>query len=214
MANVSVQNCMSWSLLYYGTRHPSRARRLAVNALMLTALLGVYGIWTDFVPSATWSKTGLVISVLASGALAIGVCRGYVSGHIPYGPTATTRLRRGLVLLLIPPFVFGLAWLVVVRSVPDLLTRWREPSHVVTVTLRKGRSYSRRTCDNQIRGDYFGFIPGHVCVSDSAFRVLPEEGPMTISGSSSIFGVHVHSITPARANNLLEPTLEANAAQQ
>jgi hypothetical protein len=205
---------MSWNLLYYGSLYPSKTRRIAVNALTVCAVLCVYGLWTDFVPAATWSRVGLGLALILSGGLSLCICHGYMSGRIPYGPTATTQLRRGLVLSMIPAVVFGLTWVVIVRSIPDLLTRWREPSEVVTVMLRKGKSYSRRTCDNKITGEYLGFFPGHVCVSDSTFHSLPQEGPMTIRGSSSVLGVHVQSITPASANKLLEPTLETNAAQQ
>jgi hypothetical protein len=64
MLGGSAELSMSFNRLYYGTLHPSRSRRLAVNALVGSALLSVYGLWTDFVPSATWSRVGSGLSLL------------------------------------------------------------------------------------------------------------------------------------------------------
>jgi hypothetical protein len=46
------------------TLHPSRSRRLAVNALVGSTLLSVYELWTDSVPSAMWSRVGSALSLL------------------------------------------------------------------------------------------------------------------------------------------------------
>ena len=44
---------MEWNVLYYGDLQPSRARKIAINAMIATVLLGVYVVRTDFVPTAS-----------------------------------------------------------------------------------------------------------------------------------------------------------------
>ena len=191
---------MSWNLLAYGSDAPSRARRLTVNAILAAALVAIYGLWTDFVPARVMHIAGTTLAIAATVATTLVLWRGYLTGAIPYGPTATTRVRRTIVLLAIPLFAFMITWTILVRSIPDLLTRWTTRSSSFAVELRRAHGIGRRACDLQVRGEYLGFMPGHICVTAATFEKLPEKGLMIIRGRTSVLGTHIVAVEPMPAD--------------
>jgi hypothetical protein len=181
---------------------------------LLFTSLGLYGLWTDFVPSEDWDQRGLFVSVfvatVVSAYLWVGFLTGSLSGMADYRLSHKVILLTGLSTL-----AFVVAWSVVVRSIPDIVTR--QSAEVATELVVLQKSYQdrrRRRCDYRVSGSRLGAFPGHICVAPSVFSALPESGPMRLEGRISVFGMHVNSVLPASANKLLEPTLETNAVQQ
>lgn len=177
-------------------------------------LAGLYGLWTDFVPSEGWSRRGLVLALFVAAAVTIylwwGFLTGRISGMADYRPSHRFILLTGLSML-----AFAIAWSVVVRSIPDIVTRLSTEIAAESTVLRKSyQDRRRRRCNYRVSGSRLGAFPGHICVTPSEFSALPEQGQMRLAGPVSFFGMHVESVLPASANKLLEPTLETNAAQQ
>jgi hypothetical protein len=204
--------------MLHSRRNQASPASLAMPAQMkiwlLFMSLGLYGLWTDFVPSESWSRRGLLVAsfvaAVVSAYLWIGFLRGRLSGMADYRLSHKVILLTGLSML-----AFAVAWSVIVRSIPDIVTRQSAEVAAESVVLRKSyQDRRRRRCDYRVSGSRLGAFPGHICVTPSVFSALPENGPMRLEGRISFFGMHVDSVLPASANKLLEPTLETNAAQQ
>jgi hypothetical protein len=191
---------MYWKYLMYGSGTPSRARRLTTNTIVSVVLAAIYGLWTDFVPTRLTQIAGTSLAVAATATITWTLVRGYLTGRIPFGPTATTRVRRASVLCAIAPVVFIFSWIVLVRSIPDLLIRWIAQPTSLVVELHKVRGLSRRACDYQVRGEYLGIMPGHICVQPQTFEKLPEAGLMTLRVRTSTIGTHIIAVEPAPDN--------------
>jgi hypothetical protein len=159
---------MDWHLGMYRTITPSRARRLAMSTVMITALLAVYGARTEFVPSKLGADFGFFVSAAVTLVSAPYLWHGYYTGRIPWGRKPKRLITRTLCLAFIPLVIFGLSWLISVRAVPDIAARPFGTHTSRSLELEASYRPRRRSCDHQLRGDQLRF-PWYLCVSPSEF---------------------------------------------
>lgn len=189
----------TWKTLYFGSESPSPSRRRATHGLMVVLAFIAYGYFTDFVVSPWGAKVGLYASAVTTSVVTLYLWYGFAVGKIPFGLTTTSRTRKAFGLLLLPLFIFGFGWVLFSRSIPDIITRLvGEPLSIYT-ELEKDHSYRRRQCDYQVRGDYLSF-PGYICVFPSQFDRLPDKGLMSLTGSATVFGMHVTTVEAKKAD--------------
>lgn len=183
-----------WHVGIYGTLNPSRARRLAINSLLGTTFLAVYGGWTDFVPSALVADGGLYLAAAVGLSVGLFVSHGYATGRFAWqgNPGLLARLLCYAALLVA---FYCVAWLVIVRAVPDVITYIFGTHNSRIMVLEASHDGSRRTCDYQLQGPELTF-PGHICISGPEFYGFPPRGEVILRGKSTFLGMHVSHVEP------------------
>lgn len=184
-----------------GRSSSTRAQWLVACVLAVAALLCVYGLWTEFVPSALGARCGLWLSLAVALPLSFFAWRGYLGESFPRGQGLRRQIGWLSYLAAIPLVTFGILWVVSVRAVPDIAARIIGTQTSVNMELRASHAYRKYSCDYQLHGDPLSF-PGYICVSSSQFSQFPEQGEMTLSGPATSFGMHVSRVEAAPSQRL------------
>ena len=177
----------------YGDVNPSRGHRIAATVLFGSLLLLTYGLATDFVPSALVAKVGLHLSAALSLALVVFIAHGIATGRFEWDD------RQGR-----PPYVrafiatFILVWPILVRAVPDILTRIFGTYESKSMIMEARYDKHSRSCDHQLRGEELVF-PAYLCVPDEEVGRYAPFGEVILSGPSTMLGLHVSYIEPGGA---------------
>jgi hypothetical protein len=178
-----------WRVEGYGSVNPSRGRRIAATVVFGSLLLVPYGLGTDFVPSALVAKVGLYLSAAMSLAFVLFAAHGVATGRFE-------RDERQGRLSYVLGFVgiYCLIWPVLVRAVPDILTRMFGSYESRSIVM-EARYERTRSCDHQLRGEELVF-PGYICVPDDEVGRYAPLGEVILSGPSTKLGLHVSHIEP------------------
>lgn len=172
----------------------ARFRQVKVLVIFFLAMgLAMHGVIADFRSSDGWSKSSgwLSAAALAVSLILLIRARGLASLRNQRSTMSyATYFAFAFVIL------WGITWLAIGRSLPDLYTRIAgEPRSITAdLQLRDGG----RKCRHEIRGAYFqGRFPGRYCASAAEAQPLPRSGIMRLQVRESWFGTHIDRIEPA-----------------
>ncbi|MCP1650053.1 hypothetical protein [Pseudomonas nitroreducens] len=196
---------MTWKTVFLGSESPSKERLTWVIGMYVALAMFAFGAITDFVPAPGWhsSGTSIAIAVTVVGTLAFYVC--LVLGRIPTKAGASA-WRKWLAGLIVPPVLFFVIWLGVVRGAGDLYSRWIGRSIQIEAVLTKEHFNSRRGCDYRLEGPVLrvGF-PNYLCVNRGQFAALPQSASYHLVGRSSGLGFHIDEIRASSGEQIFSP---------
>lgn len=185
-----------WRVQVYGSLTPSRGQRIVAAVVAGCFLLVAYAVWTDFVPSAMVATVGIYLSAVVSLTLILFHAHGIATHRFEWEGVPGMRSRL-LTYVLVFVGTYCFAWLILVRAVPDILTRVFGTYESKSLILEASYAERRKQCDHQLRGEELAF-PGYLCVPvDQVGRFAPL-GEVILSGPSSALGLHVSLIEPGR----------------
>lgn len=192
---------MSLSEYYYGKENPSPIRKLATHSMMCSLALCAYGWWADFIPSSDWMHQGFYLSIVSAVVMTVFLYWGYGTGRLEMN-RGSSKPNKICALIILPFFIFGFFWLILIHGLADLITLSIGSFHRETVILVKEHSVSRRSCHYRLNGEALNrALPNYICVSGSFYDALPAGSvSITLEGKSTFFGFHIQRIYHNNAN--------------
>ena len=190
---------MEWRVGMYGSLNPPRSRVIVVNSLLGSMLFAGYGFWTDFLPSPLVDKFGTYLAIAISLALGGYTAHGYSTGRFAWFKRPGWIARKACYAA-ITIGIYCMAWLILVRAAPDVVTRVFGTDGSTTLLLDSSYDHRRKSCDFQLRGPELGF-PWHICLPLSHPGHFAAHGDVLFSGKSTALGLHVSHIEPIAVLN-------------
>lgn len=201
---------MPRSELHYGKESP--IRKFAIHSMMCSLAICAYGWWADFIPSSDWMYQGFYLSIASAIVITFFLYWGYGSGRLEMG-RSSSKPNKICALLILPFFIFGICWLVLIHGLADLITVSIGTVHRETVILVKEHSISRRSCHYRLNGEALDrALPNYVCVSGSFYDALPTSSvSITLEGKITFFGFHIQQIYYNHENPVLNQETQSNS---
>jgi hypothetical protein len=180
----------------FSERPADEKRRIIIGVALPFLILGGcwYGSSADFLSSTAWAR--LSWWVAAAGTL-LGLFLLMRNGGF-----ASLRNRHGTAgYLVMFGFVFAVfvacGWLVIGRSLPDVVTRLFGRARQSTFILYAEDRSGAKSCQRRVTGELFAErFPGFYCPSNEDFARLPTSGPMLVTAHETWFGTHIDRIEP------------------
>jgi len=105
-------------------------------------------------------------------------------------------------------------WMIVVRVVPDAMTRMVGVAASVVIPLTAEHSSSRRRCDYRLDGPALRrAAPADLCISSTAVAPFPMDVTATLSGRKTLFGLHIDSVADIKSADNASKADAGNATQ-
>lgn len=182
------------SVPVWGVENPNRKRRIVVVAAFVvisSSLLGYY--WVDFIPSAEWNATVLVIAASLSLATLFWIAR-----TLRQRPPADTRLRARLMLvwgcIVVAAVVSWFTWSSLAQGFGYLLTLAHGKETTRSALLNKVDDFGLDKCRFRLEGPALARkVPDHLCITGTDYERISKEGPFVLLGTESWFGFNVTS---------------------
>ncbi len=192
---------MKLSKLFFGEENPSLSRRITLLSILAVTLLSSYGMWTDFIPSATWMQWGFYLSTAGTALITVYLYWGYGTGRMEI-PKGISKSKKVLFFLLLPFLMLFILWLALVHGVADAVTLAIGNHYQKSALLLKEHTSSRRSCNYRLTGEALdSAFPNYICISSSAYDALPTYPvSTTLEGKITALGFHVQSIYRNDAN--------------
>jgi hypothetical protein len=187
-----------YELRKFSDRSPEEKRQvvIVVGSMFLMLAWCWHGLAASFWSSPTWSRVNWWV---AAAITALGL-------FLLLRRTGLTSLRNQrstaayfVMFLFVFLMLTGFSWLIVARSLPDLVTRVMGTRREFTAELSKKVDVRNRSrsCDHHIAGPLFdGRFPSRYCPDDEELARLPQAGPMRVIVRESWFGIHIDRIEP------------------
>ena len=204
---------MAWKDRWYGGNR-SAAHRYLTNGLVLGAIAGAYGYSVNFVSSSLWWTAGSSLALGVTIVCLVAIVHGFKTGRLTSQPSISLPLRFGG-LLGLAALVFCISWLLIVRAVPDTITRIVGVNAEFTVPLTAvySRGTKSRRCEYRLEGEFLErAFPGRRCVS-SSFAPFPSDVNITLQVKTTALGMHIVRFEQASANKRLQATRETRAPE-
>ncbi len=172
-----------------------------INATFIITSIGTgFVIFThNFVASPNIARFSIYAS-LALTLVSMAIVRyWYTKGWWSPAPTwyKSSLLKKIILLLLTPLFVFALFWSNLGTSIPQLFTAILGTYNVEKDIVIKSRHYSRRKCHYQLEPKSIDAIFFHYCISESLYNRLPTgEIEAELILKQSALGYTVEDIRP------------------
>lgn len=163
--------------------------------VMLGALVPVFH--RSFIPTVSWQKTALVLSVLLTLATMAWLWSLHRQGlWRPEGPWLTYGpLKRLLMTPLCLAFVILMLWLDIAITLPVAYTQLVHEQATRSATVQKKRGTGRRSCRHQLEITQQRFIFFEFCLDKESFEALPDGAlPAQLAVRRSIFGEEVDAL--------------------
>lgn len=185
---------MSWKTAVIGSESPSKERLAWVLCMYFTLGMFGYGAITDFVPAPAWQSFGAYIAAAVTAIVLLVFIVNLALGRVPL-KDKNSFWRKWLAILALPPILYFVVWLGVVRGAADLYSCWVGRAAQVEAVLTKERVHSRRACDYRLVGPSLraGWLD-YLCVRAVQFDALPETALYRLVGRASSLGFHIDEI--------------------
>ncbi len=197
---------MSLMKSFYGAEEPSLTRLAVFSLLYVFMGLFFYGMWADFVPSPSWSRTGLIASGIISVSASAVLVFVYSTGKASFRP-GTSRFMKAFSYLVMPLVFFCISWGGVVHGIGAVYTETIGTPVELKISASKKIKKSFRFCDYRLYAPKLDTaFPEYLCITESEYSSLPTKFEMTLRGKKTGFGFSA-SWHVGDANNVVNGTL-------
>jgi len=156
-----------------------------ISYVVVLALVGL-GWWSDFSPSAEWSKTG--------GYLALGLGTLYCLLSVWTLLTNKLKVKEGewrkyAAALFAPIVLYPAFWLATVHGFGFVSTQISFEPEERKVVLSKGNRSSLRRCNHFLKGSLiYDAFPAYYCIPEQLYKSLPDSETLILSIRQNSFG--------------------------
>lgn len=183
---------MSWKTALYGSADVSKSRVIITNVALAVTLTSI--LRADFVPSATWINTSLILAMTATIICTAAFYWALLTGRMISRPGTSAPMKL-FVVLFAPILLFMFFSLSIMHGVGDIATQVLGREDQLISDLSKHYDHSRKGCDFRLKGDDIdNALLNHVCITEAAFARLPPKGMYRLQTLRSELGFHIVSI--------------------
>ena len=196
---------MTFQKPFYGEDNPSVAKKRLLLSVLILIAFSIYGFWTNFIPSRTWSSLGLAFTTVFAIIFSVIIYWASFSGLLENAKMSV--VKKAIAFLSLPVFLFAMFWLSLVQALPSLATQIIGLPATEIALMQLEHRYSRRSCDYRLVGKRLDWtFPNYLCIyiSEATYHSLPKDKlAIKLAGETSFFGFRIRTYERATETEVI-----------